>query len=50
MRIDEQSKERFAAVQQQEQAILPSASNILGMSKYFSAMSKAKLRLSRGLS
>ena len=29
---------------------IPSASNILGISRYLSAMSKAKLRFSRGLS
>ena len=30
--------------------MLPSGSNILGMSRYFSAMSKARLRFSNGLS
>lgn len=30
--------------------LLPSGSNILGMSRYFSAMSKARFRFSNGLS
>ena len=34
----------------QNNAMLPSGSNILGMSRYFSAMSKARLRFSNGLS